>query len=213
MIISDDPLLPGYLFHTTDCRPVRIHREFEFTFADAITPRKARPQARRRSVERAEGQRWKRLSPLTRKTRKMTGTALITRLWVLFGLWHASFPSKDVYAARGCFNRVEETSRVTQLSLSSVTPTLSPLAVLKYHLSFSLSFLPRQATHFAIPLVSSPISFFDNLAFIAGRLRRMHKCRSSLRQKCISRGAKERSLLFWYFYLRCIFLLFATISW
>lgn len=55
----------------------------------------------------------------------MTATALITRLWVLFGLWHASFPSKDVYAARGCFNRVEETSRVTQLNLSSVTPMLS----------------------------------------------------------------------------------------
>lgn len=96
-------------------------------------------------------QRWKRLSPLTRKTRKMTGTALITRLWVLFGLWHASFPSKDVYAARGCFNRVEETSRVTQLSLSSVTPTLSPRTIPKYHLSLPL--LPRWATHFATPLV------------------------------------------------------------
>lgn len=36
---------------------------------------------------------------------------------------------------RGCFNRVEETSRVTQLSLSSVTPALPPRAILKHHLS------------------------------------------------------------------------------
>lgn len=73
----------------------------------------------------------------------MTGTALITRLGVLFGLWHAGFPSKDVYAARGCFNRVEETSRVTQLSLSSVTPTLYWNTIFPLPLSFPRAFSAR----------------------------------------------------------------------
>ena len=90
-----------------------------------------------------EGERWEReslgerLLSLTRGEGKMTGRMLINQPRVLFGLWHEglflfpsppSLSSKDVYAARGCFNRVEETSRVTQLTLSSVTSTLPCLA-------------------------------------------------------------------------------------
>lgn len=86
-----------------------------------------------------EGERWEReslgerLLSLTRGEGKMTGRMLINQPRVLFGLWHEglflfpsppSLSSKDVYAARGCFNRVEETNRVTQLTLSSVTSTL-----------------------------------------------------------------------------------------
>lgn len=136
----------------------------------------------------------------------MTATALITRLWVLFGLWHASFPSKDVYAARGCFNRVEETSRVTQLSLSSVTPTLS----LPFHPTRNTeTSSPLVFRHFFLPSLPSLPSFppfFSILVFTARCSRRVHKCRLFPH----SRIFRERKKAFPFFFLRIFFYLFLS---
>lgn len=75
------------------------------------------------------------------RRREMTGRVVINQLRVLFGVWHEGFSSKDVYAVRGCFNRVEETSRVTQLTLSSVTSTLCFCAPAFTHLLDTLFLL------------------------------------------------------------------------
>lgn len=127
----------------------------------------------------------------------MTATALITRLWVLFGLWHASFPSKDVYAARGCFNRVEETSRVTQLNLSSVTPMLSLHShpTRNTETSSPSSFVP-----FFYRLLPRRTFFYSVVVSTMRCSRRVHKCRLFLHSRIFHEG-KRAFPFFAYFFL------------